>query len=217
MRTAVIRAGKTLGVVAVAACPLFVHAALATGQWTRLAMMLSALQLAVLGGVMLMRSTHRYRWWVGGAGILSILLVISWQSAQQSLLATAGISHALIYIGLLAIFGSTLLAGREPLITTVVRKLHGPLPPHILVYTRRTTWAWCCFFAGQLVCSLALFLLAPIGVWSFFINVVNFPLLVLMFIGEYAYRRARVRNRPQSKLADVIRAFKHANPRRSSP
>jgi uncharacterized membrane protein len=97
--------------------------------------------------------------------------------------------------------------GREPLITTVAWKVRGALTEEMVAYTRRVTWAWCFFFAGQLVVSLALFLFAPDTVWSLFINVLDLPLVATMFMLEYAYRLRRFWNYSHGSIADVVRIF----------
>ncbi len=210
MRDAVARVGKTAGFLAVGACPLFIHAALATGRWMVPAAILGALQVLILGVIMLGRSAPRYKWWVA-AGAAALAVMIYRSSAEYRLLATSGVGHAVIYSGLLGIFGTSLLSGREALLTTFVRKVHGPLSAQLVAYTRGVTWAWCFFFAGQLVGSLALFLCAPVVVWSFFVNVLNYPLVVLMFACELGYRSLHIRNRPRSRFSDIILALTHRN------
>jgi uncharacterized membrane protein len=75
----------------------------------------------------------------------------------------------------------------------------------VLLHTRRVTLAWCCFFAAQLIGSLVLYLFAPLAVWSFFINVLNLPLIVLMFVLEGTYRYFRFRDLPLDRLSDLRR------------
>jgi uncharacterized membrane protein len=135
------------------------------------------------------------------------LVTVSWHSARGGLLAASGISHFAIYTGLLVLFSGTLVEGREPLITTVAWKVRGALTEEMVAYTRRVTWAWCFFFAGQLVVSLALFLFAPDTVWSLFINVLDLPLVATMFMLEYAYRLRRFWNYSHGSIADVVRIF----------
>jgi hypothetical protein len=122
-----------------------------------------------------------------------------------SLVAASALPHTLVYLGLLAAFGVTLLPGREPLITVLAGKMYGPISREMRAYTRGVTWAWCAFFAAQLVTSLLLFLWAPLPVWSFFVNVLNLPLVVVMFVAEHAYRMVHLRNAPRHGLSDVIR------------
>jgi uncharacterized membrane protein len=105
------------------------------------------------------------------------------------------------------LFGRTLLQGREPLITGVARRVHGVLTPEIAAYTRRVTQAWCGFFAAQIVVSGLLFAFAPLEIWSLFVGVLNFPLVALMFCGEYLYRVMRYPDHPRTSIANAVRAF----------
>jgi uncharacterized membrane protein len=58
-----------------------------------------------------------------------------------------------------------------------------------LPYTRRVTLAWTLFFVGNLVVTFVLFAFAPLRTWSFFVNFVSLPLVLLMFVVEFAVRR----------------------------
>jgi uncharacterized membrane protein len=129
------------------------------------------------------------------------------QQEHWGLAAAYGIPHAAIYLSLLWLFARTLRPGREPLITRLARRVHGTLPPEHDAYTRRVTGAWCVFFATQIVMSALLFGFASLSHWSLFINVLNFPLLALMFVGEYGYRLIRHREFPHASLLDGVRAF----------
>src|SRR5262245_43908606 len=138
----------------------------------------------------------------GGAGPwialtpLTAAVLLAWRSALRwpvALLASAGAAwlwlrpgtvpgtllavHVAIYLGLLCMFARTLQRGREPLVTVIARRVRGGLPPEIAGYTRRVTQAWCVFFAGMAMASAALFLFAPLPVWSFFANLLNLPLI----------------------------------------
>lgn len=129
------------------------------------------------------------------------------REGRLGLAAAYGVPHAAIYVFLLYLFGHTLLPGREALITRLARRVHGTLPPYMEAYTRRLTVAWCVFFIAQLLASGLLFAFARLVTWSMFINLLNFPLLLLMFVGEYRYRAARYRDYPHATIAQTIRAF----------
>jgi len=116
--------------------------------------------------------------------------------------------HTAIYLFLLWMFGRTLLRGNESLITRVARRVHGGvLTPEIEAYTRRVTQLWCCFFAAQILVSGLLFALAPLEIWSLFVGVLHFPLVVLLFCGEYLYRLMRYPDHPRTSIANALRAF----------
>ncbi len=129
------------------------------------------------------------------------------QRAGWGLAAAYGIPHAAAYLMLLWFFGRTLVRGKEPLISRLARRVHGTLPPAMQTYTRRLTFAWCWFFGAQVAVSLLLFAFAPLETWSAFVNLLNLPLLALMFVVEYAYRVTRHRNFPHASLKRSVEAF----------
>jgi uncharacterized membrane protein len=122
-------------------------------------------------------------------------------------LAVSGLTHAVANFLLLWYFASTLRAGRESLVTRLARRVHGSLAPEMVVFTRRVTAAWCVFFAGQIVVSLLLLAFAPLEAWSAFINLINLPLIALMFACEYCYRALRFPNHPRASIARILRAY----------
>jgi len=136
-------------------------------------------------------------------------------AVEAPMLGLCGLPHAAAYLFMLWLFGRTLLHGREPIITRIARRVRGTLPPEMETYTRRLTAAWCVFFAAQLAASALLLGLGSVEDWSLFINVLNFPLVVLMFVGDYLYRAIRYRHLPQSSIATAVRAW--ARDRTSSP
>jgi uncharacterized membrane protein len=107
---------------------------------------------------------------------------------------------------MLVVFAATLLPGRTPVITLVAQRLNPRFHAGMLPYTRHVTIAWCLFFAGQIIASAVLYRYAPVRWWSLFVNGLNIPLVVLMFLGEYALRRRRF---PESTdLATMIRGYR---------
>jgi uncharacterized membrane protein len=69
------------------------------------------------------------------------------------------------------------------------------------------TVAWCVFFAAQLIASALLFALAPLNAWSLFINLLNLPLLALMFAGQLVYHMVCHPNCPRASIWQAIEAF----------
>jgi uncharacterized membrane protein len=136
-------------------------------------------------------------------------------AVEAPVLALAALPHTAAYLFMLWLFGRTLLGGREPIITRVARRVRGTLPPELETYTRRLTAAWCVFFAGQLAVSALLFGFDSVENWSFFVSVLNFPLVALMFVGDWLYRVVRYPHLPQSSIAKAVKAF--VQDRASSP
>lgn len=184
--------------------PLTLHAVIVEARTPALILIVSLIQLLLLGLVLATRYRPRMKLLIAAA--VAFVIAVTWAYyAGLHLSVMPGIPHALTYTALLAAFGASLLPGHVPILTRVVVSVRGPLPPDLLAHTRRVTAAWCCFFAAQLGVSLILYLCAPLETWSFFINVLNLPLVVLMFAVEYAYRVFRFRGYPHDSFADMIR------------
>jgi len=128
-------------------------------------------------------------------------------SARVALAALNGVPHALINIFLAWIFGRTLRAGRESLITGFARRVHGTLPAFMESYTRRVTLAWCLFFVAQVLVSAILFGAGSLDSWSLFVNVLGFPLIILMFVAEYLYRIVRFPRYPHVTIWKGVQMF----------
>lgn len=110
-----------------------------------------------------------------------------------------------LYVSLLASFAFTLRRGQTPLITAMAYRAHGlNIPNELVVYTRRVTIAWCVFFAAQLSTSIALFWFAPLTAWSFFVNVLDIPLVVAMYAAEYAVRVRVLRDPPRHSILTIV-------------
>lgn len=117
-----------------------------------------------------------------------------------------GLPHLATNLFLMWFFARTLRDGRQPLITAIARRVHGSLSPDLEIYTRRVTWAWSLFFALQIIISTGLYIFTSVQVWSTFINVLNGPLIILMFICEYIYRVLRYRDH-QSSIFSGLQIF----------
>ncbi|MEK6593169.1 MAG: hypothetical protein AABZ67_08790 [Pseudomonadota bacterium] len=183
-----------------------IHSAVAGGQIGAIYIVLPFLPLLVLAWWIVTRARNKLLWSFILLAAGTLIYVLEHQ-VRWGLAAAHGIPHAVIYLSLLWFFGRSLWHGDESLVTRLARSVHGTLPPELAAYSRRVTYAWCVFFAMQLVVSVLLFKFASLGTWSLFINVLNFPLLALMFTGEYGYRIIRHPEFPQASLIDGIRAF----------
>ena len=196
-----------------AAYQWLVYSAVAGEQTASIRFALAYVPLAALAIWVAGRARHKLRWslFLIAAGVAIYALG---HQEHRGLAAAYAAPHAAIYAGLLALFGRTLSRGHEPLITRFARQVHGTLPPQLATYTRRLTIAWCVFFGAQIVVSALLFGFASLAHWSIFVNVLNFPLLALMFIGEYTYRIVRHRDFPHASFLEGVRAFtRHSDQR----
>jgi uncharacterized membrane protein len=163
---------------------------------------------------------------------LGVVLLWRWSGALIAVLAAAAAAFLLqhfwplftenfsiVYLlqqcGFYAImaftFGRTLLKGRVPLCTQFADKVHGPLTALELRYTRGVTVAWVIFFLLNMVVTYVLFEFAPLRIWSLFVNFFSLPLILLMFVAEYAVRRRVLPPGPRSGLIATLRVY-FANP-----
>jgi uncharacterized membrane protein len=104
-------------------------------------------------------------------------------------------------------FGQSLLKPREALCTQLADRVHGPLTPQEVRYTRRVTAAWALFFILIAVATLILFLFASLELWSLFANFCVLPLIGLMFAGEYAIRRRVLPQVPRRGILAAVRIY----------
>jgi len=202
------RLGKILLVAAFLAYPVLLHIYVLKEQVEMWQLVFVFAPMLIIGGWMLFSAVRR-AWWPLLALVLAALIyfVISGDHGRIGLLAVNGFSHATINLFLIWLFGRTLLHGREPLITQISRKLNGQLHPEVVVYTRHVTIAWVIFPVSQIILSLALYIFAPLAAWSFFINVLNAPLLVLMFVVEKIYRTQRYPYHPRTTIMQAIEVY----------
>jgi uncharacterized membrane protein len=203
------RACLPLGWAALAAAPFVTHAAIATGRFATEAALLALVQITVLGALTIrkLRGWRRVAAGVGVGALLGALGVRLFKPGPVGLIATSGLSHTCIYLSLLFLFSHSLQPGRTALVTTLAARLRGTLTPEIKVYTRNVTKAWCVFFTMQLVTSFMLLSLAPVRIWSLFVNVLDAPMVVAMFAAEYAIRRWRFRGLRHISPVATLQSF----------
>lgn len=139
------------------------------------------------------------------------ILGVAWVNKFGLPVIIFGLPHLVTNLFLMWLFARTLKDGREPLITSIARRVHGSLKPEIEIYTRHVTYAWSLFFLLQVAVSLGLYIFASLQTWSMYINVLNVPLIILMFVCEYTYRILRFRDH-QSSILSGLQFFKRDKP-----
>lgn len=199
---------QAAAVLACVACQWLAHLALTGDAAGPLRLALLLLPLIALAYWIVAHAGNKLLWFL----ILIVVAAMTWaleqgHAGRLGLAVTYGAPHAAAYLFLLWLFGRTLRRGREPFVSRLSRRVHGTLAPEMEAYTRAVTLAWCMFFAGQVTVSLLLLAFAPLEAWSLFVNVLNIPLLALMFASEYLYRVTRYRDHPRATIAAVLRAF----------
>jgi uncharacterized membrane protein len=115
--------------------------------------------------------------------------------------------HVAIHLLLAFVFGSTLAAGREPLVSALARRVHGGLTPGMAAYSRKVNVAWTVYFVAMALVSIVVFVAAPFAVWATFANLVTPLAIVAMFIGEYLLRYRLHPEFERATLAQAVRAY----------
>ena len=110
-----------------------------------------------------------------------------------------------INLGLCWLFGRTLVGARVPLIARFAMMEQGSLTAELASYTRMLTWLWTLLFAGAAVISLVLALSGNRDAWSLFTNFLNYLLVAVLFLGEFAYRRLRFRSYQHQSPLQLLR------------
>jgi uncharacterized membrane protein len=206
MRRAADWAWKALIVLACVAYQYLVHVSVTGAQAGMLRMALLWLPLVALAAWVVARARNKATW-LAGLCAAGVLVYLAENQERLGLAAVSGISHAMVYLFLLWCFGRTLAPGAEPMVTRISRRVHGSLPLEMERFTGRLTIVWCLFYAAQLIVSVLLFAFAPLEVWSAFVNLLNLPLLGLMFAGQWIYRNVRHPEFPRATTSQAIEAF----------
>ncbi len=164
-----------------------------------------------LGAVLAWRSAHRI-WML----LLFVAVCIALYAARLWLVQHFNWVFLLQHAGTQGLLGlafaRSLRAGQVPMVSRFAEVIHGSLSPALTRYTRQVTWAWALYFAVMTTLSLLLFWLAPVAVWSVFANLLNLPLLILMFAAEYGARVMLLAPSDRSGPLEAIRAWRQSGP-----
>jgi uncharacterized membrane protein len=141
------------------------------------------------------------------AAAAALLLRHYWPVLEQNFSLVYLLQEGGFYSLMAASFALSLLGDRVALCTQLADKIHGPLTPQELLYTRRVTTAWALFFVLITAATLGLFVWAPLRIWSLFANFCVLPLVGLMFVAEYAVRRHVLPQAPRRGILAAVRVY----------
>jgi uncharacterized membrane protein len=210
MTSSLVRAIRWVVIVAGAiAYPVLAHYSTATSAATTMPSLGVAVSLAPSLAILLWltwRSPMR-RVMVLVCVSVGVLLWGFWDALERNFSWVYFLQHAGTYAMLAAVFGVTLARGRQALCTRFAEMVHGSLTPEEVRYSRQVTWAWALFLLSISLVSAALFFLVSIEVWSVFANFLSFPLILLMFVVEFAVRRRLLPHQKQHSIMDGMLAY----------
>ena len=162
----------------------------------------------MLGAAAVVAWQRRQRLLAGVAALGAAALVVqAWRGHELPAGSLYVAQHVAIHLLLAVVFGVTLQAGREPLVTALARRVHGSLTPAMAAYSRKVTLLWTGYFVAMAALSGALYAAAPFDVWATFANLVTPLAIVLMFVGEYLLRYRLHPEFERATLAQAVRAY----------
>ncbi len=94
-----------------------------------------------------------------------------------------------IYAAMFGLFAGSLRPGETPIITQVAFAMRAKVVAAEIAYTRGATVAWAAFFLVMGIVSGLLSIFSSNEVWSWFVNIGSYFLVVLFFVLEFVYRR----------------------------
>ena len=142
-----------------------------------------------------------------GVAAAAILLRAFWPLLTQNFSIVYLVEQCGFYSIMAITFGRSLRKNSVPLCTQLADKVHGPLSALELRYTRNVTLAWVIFFLLNLAATILLFTLAPLRIWSMFVNFCALPLILAMFVAEYLVRRRVLPQVHRSGLIATLRVY----------
>jgi uncharacterized membrane protein len=169
--------------------------------WREPGLGLAAIMLLGLGPAL----TQPHSPWSSAALVLATPPLNLFARDGQRTLELLYAPPVLINLALLLLFGQSLLPGRTALLTGFARLARGRVDMAIARYTRQVTWLWTAVFAAMALETVRLALWAPPAIWSLFTNLLNYLLIALVFIAEYAVRVRHLHHVPHPGLVAFLR------------
>lgn len=199
-------AGLAVGIALSVGFAFLAHAAIVEGVPPAVGAALSLVPLALLALWAARRAHHRVGVLVAIAAAAAGL-AFGWQELERHFPDLFFLEHAGANLALGILFGRTLAAGREPLVTRFAGIIHGELPPEVASYTRKVTVAWTLFFATMFTLSCILYLGRFLEAWSLLANILTPILVGAVFVIEYAVRNRALPHWERVGILGGVRAF----------
>lgn len=200
------RASIALAVALSVAFAVTAHLALVDGAPPSVGALLCLVPLAGFALWRLRQARHRILA-VAAIALAAVLLWLGWDSLERHFPSVFLIEHVGTNLALAALFGRTLVGGREPLVSRFARMVHRTFTPQLAAYTRKVTLAWTVFFLAMAAISGGLYAAAGMTAWSLFANMVAPLATGAMFAAEYAIRHRVLPDLERIGILGGIRAF----------
>jgi uncharacterized membrane protein len=169
--------------------PLLVHLAVVFDeprlQWLALVWLLA---ISLWGPLLTRRA---WAWVLLLASAIALYALVVMGGGLYALYVPPAVIPAVLFI----VFARSLRTGEAPFISRFAIAMRGePLPAPLVVYTRHVTQLWCGVFVVMFTSAVVTAIWASPELWSTMTNVVHYFALGMVFVLEFAYRRARFRD-----------------------
>jgi uncharacterized membrane protein len=159
----------------------------------------------ILAGIFLLGRWTRPLIALLAAALLGALLYRYWPVVEQNYSWSDFLQQSVLY-GLVAIaFVRSLFGDRVPLCTQLAGQLHGALAPVEIHYMHRATLAWAAFYILLTTTIVILYFVAPLRIWSLFVNFAALGLIVVAAIVDFTIRYLVLPRRPGDGIVAIIR------------
>jgi len=194
-------------VIIIVVYAVLVHHVNTLGTATLLGVALALTPLFLLIVAFAAKTTYK----LAGIALVLAFILVAWlllPTIKQHVPLIFWTQDVSLMLILLITFARTLRQGHKPLCVHFAEGINGgALPITHEYYARNVTIAWVIFFAGMVIVSTLLFFLAPLAMWSIFVNFLTLPLVALMFIAEFMVRRHVLADLPAGSVLDAVRAY----------
>jgi uncharacterized membrane protein len=201
---------KALIAVLLGASPIVLHLAIVRSSRPLMVLFLAIVTTGLLFSV----ARGRYPPWgialaaLAASGLAGLALLDVGVAAR-----IASAWPILVLLTLAWVFGRSLRPGHMPLVERFARLIDqgDAMPSELVAYTRTLTWAWTIIPLAMALVSVLLAQFASREAWSLFTNVLSYPVLAVLFLAEYPYRRWRYPHTPHTNPVVVaVRLAGHA-------
>jgi uncharacterized membrane protein len=191
-----------LPTVAIAAAwPLASHVAALAGRGD----LMPWITATAVGGMAMLASAASRRRGARLVGSAVAVLAVALAGLQPA--AVLFVPPVAIHFVLAGLFASTLRSGEEAMIARYARlERGGPLEPDLAAYARRLTVLWVALFIVLGAIAAVLAIAGQLTVWSLFVNVIAYAIVLAALVGEHLFRRVRFRHYRHAALPDFLRA-----------
>ena len=186
--------------------PLLMHFLIIHGHLAAALIGLAAMGLVAAGAAL---QQPQGRWQALLYAAIAVAALVNLGAGSELALYLPPVAFNLLFA---AVFARTLRAGAVPMVERFMRLHHGEdMTPALHRYARRLTIAWTVLFVAGALTAVLLAMFASLESWSLFANVINYLLIVLLFIGQFVFGYFRYRAlRARQILPTVVRMARRA-------